>query len=78
MLRRARLRECDTIITLSSSHLTRRFREYLDIIELAKEAGTKVMTVASGELDLSTAAGQAVATSTGRGTTSLRLRSEDA
>lgn len=54
--------EFDTLIAYSNSRLTRRVREYLDIIELVKQTGLRIKTVMSGELDLSTADGQAVAT----------------
>ncbi|GAA2828598.1 DNA invertase Pin-like site-specific DNA recombinase [Leucobacter komagatae] len=62
MFAAARRDEFDVIVAYSNSRLTRQVREYLDIIELVKETGLQIKTVASGELDLSTADGQAVAT----------------
>lgn len=62
MLRRARLGEFSMILAYSNSRLTRRVREYLDIIDLAKQYNVRVHTVQSGTFNLNTADGQAVAT----------------
>jgi site-specific DNA recombinase len=62
MLRRARLGEFSMILAYSNSRLTRRVREYLDIIDLAKQYSVRVHTVQSGTFNLNTADGQAVAT----------------
>lgn len=50
------------ILAYSNSRLTRRVREYLDIIDLAKQHNVRVHTVQSGTFNLNTADGQAVAT----------------
>lgn len=47
------------ILAATTSRLTRRPREREDIIELAEDFGTKIVTVGSGRPDLTTADGQA-------------------
>ena len=42
----------------SNSRLTRRFREFIDLIELAERRGVRISTVASGEDNLATADGR--------------------
>jgi len=49
------------ILAYSNSRLTRRLRESLDLIDLAKSGKVIIKTVASGEFDLSTADGRATA-----------------
>lgn len=61
MLRRARLREFDVILAYSNSRLTRRPQEFNDLITLHEQHGIVLKTIASGEQDLSTADGRAVA-----------------
>lgn len=50
-----------TVYAYSNSRLTRRLREYLDLIELHKKYGVQFRTVVSGSDDLSTADGRMVA-----------------
>lgn len=59
----ARVREGDVaaVLAYSNSRLTRRVREYLDLIELHNATGVAFRTVVSGDADLSTADGRAVA-----------------
>jgi len=57
----ARLGAWDTILAYSNSRLTRRPREWEDLIDLAQNAGVRVRTVASGDHDFNTADGRAVA-----------------
>lgn len=61
MLRRARAGEFTTIIAYSNSRLTRRVREYLDLIDLVDNHGIRIRTVVSGDHNLATADGRAVA-----------------
>lgn len=61
MLRLARDGEIRVIVSYSNSRLTRRPRELEDLLELHREYGTRIVTVASGEDDLSTADGRMVA-----------------
>lgn len=61
MLTRARAGEFTHVLAYSNSRLTRRLRESLDLIDLAKTGRVVIKTVASGEFDLSTADGRATA-----------------
>ncbi|KXZ58975.1 hypothetical protein Mlaev_02408 [Microbacterium laevaniformans] len=61
MLARARAGEFTHVLAYSNSRLTRRLRESLDLIDLAKTGRVVIKTVASGEFDLSTADGRATA-----------------
>lgn len=61
MLTRARAGEFSHVLAYSNSRLTRRLRESLDLIDLAKTGSVVIKTVASGEFDLSTADGRATA-----------------
>lgn len=58
MLSAARAGEFEAIIAYSNSRLTRRLRELLDLIDLHRDAGTRIVTVVSGSDDLSTADGR--------------------
>lgn len=61
LMQRAATGEWDAIISYSTSRLTRRRREFLDLLDLVRDHGVQVRTVASGDLDLSTAAGKSMA-----------------
>lgn len=61
LLRRARAGEFSHVLAYSNSRLTRRLRETIDLIDLARRNGVVIKTVASGEFDLSTADGRATA-----------------
>lgn len=61
LLADARAGQIDVILAYSNSRLTRRPAEWLQLIELANTGRIRVKTVASGEHDLSTADGRAVA-----------------
>ncbi|GAA1494715.1 recombinase family protein [Curtobacterium herbarum] len=61
MLDQARAGEFEYILAYSNSRLTRRVREYLELIELYKSNGVEIRTVVSGEHNLATADGRAVA-----------------
>ncbi|QFU97875.1 hypothetical protein KDY119_01381 [Luteimicrobium xylanilyticum] len=61
MVQRARVGEFGAILAYSNSRLTRRPREFEDLLELAEAHGVRIATVASGEADLSTADGRAIA-----------------
>ncbi len=61
LLADARTGRIDVILAYSNSRLTRRPAEWLQLIELANTGRIRVKTVASGEHDLSTADGRAVA-----------------
>lgn len=61
MLRRARTGEVGAILAYSNSRLTRRHREFADLIDLYKTCGVRIVTAVSGEDDLSTADGRMVA-----------------
>lgn len=61
LIRRTRDGEFGAVIAYSNSRLTRRPRESEDLIELAERRGVKIRTVASGDWDLDTADGRAVA-----------------
>lgn len=61
MLARARAGEFGTIIAYSNSRLTRRPREYEGLIDLYQTHRVAIRTVVSGDHDLSTADGRAVA-----------------
>ena len=61
MLRRARLNEFGVIVAYSNSRLTRRPQEFNDLIDVAVKHQVRISTVASGEFDLNTADGRAVA-----------------
>ena len=61
MLDAARSGEIQAIIAYSTSRITRRVREYLDLIDLVERHGTQIHTLASGDVNLSTADGRGVA-----------------
>lgn len=61
LLADARAGQLDVILAYSNSRLTRRPAEWLALIELANAGKLRIKTVASGEHDLSTADGRAVA-----------------
>ena len=58
MLARAERREFEVILAYSNSRLTRRPREYEDLIDLHKETGVSIRTIVSGDDDLGTADGR--------------------
>ncbi|WP_144800894.1 recombinase family protein [Curtobacterium sp. BH-2-1-1] len=60
MLRRARQGEFSTLLSYSNSRLTRRPREYIDLIDLSTRHGVAIRTVASADVDLSRAEGRAL------------------
>lgn len=53
--------EIGVIVAYSSSRLTRRLRDALDLIDLAEAGAVEIRTVVSGQYDLSTAAGRTIA-----------------
>lgn len=61
MLEAARAGAFDAIVAYSNSRLTRRPREWEDLIELAEKYGVRILTCVSGNADFSTADGRAVA-----------------
>jgi site-specific DNA recombinase len=61
MLARARAGEFGAIVAYSNSRLTRRPREFEDLIDLAERRGTVIHTVVSGNDDLATADGRMIA-----------------
>ncbi|WP_271983038.1 recombinase family protein [Pseudoclavibacter terrae] len=61
MLRHARAGKFGTIIAYSNSRLTRRLREFGELLELFDETGVGVQTVVSGTDDYSTADGRMIA-----------------
>lgn len=61
MLEDVRARKIDVILAYSNSRLTRRPAEWIELITLANEGRLRIKTVASGEHDLGTADGRAVA-----------------
>lgn len=61
MLADADAGQFDAILAYSNSRLTRRPAEWIDLIKLAQRKNLRVKAVASGEQDLSTADGEAVA-----------------
>lgn len=61
MMERAHSGGFEAIVAYSYSRLTRRPREFDDIIELAENRGVRIITVASGEFDLNLASGRGVA-----------------
>lgn len=61
MVRRVQEGEFSHVLAYSNSRLTRRLRESLDLIDLARAGRVVIKTVASGEFDLSTADGRATA-----------------
>lgn len=61
MMRRARAGEFDVIVAYSNSRLTRRVREYLDLIDLAERGNVRIATVVSGDHNLATADGRGAA-----------------
>lgn len=61
LLSAARSGEVDVIVAYSNSRLTRRPLELEDLIQLHDRYGTRIVTVVSGEDDLSTADGRMVA-----------------
>jgi len=58
MLKMIRSGQIDAVICYSSSRLTRKVRETLELIALHEEYGTRFAYVVSGEFDLSTADGR--------------------
>ncbi|WP_440709736.1 recombinase family protein [Herbiconiux sp. YIM B11900] len=60
MLQRARLGEFNSILAYSNSRLTRRPREFIDLIDLFKSNGIVIHTVASSDVDLGRAEGRAL------------------
>jgi DNA invertase Pin-like site-specific DNA recombinase len=60
MMRRARNGEFDAIVCYSQSRLTRRPREFEDVIDVAM-TGVRIVTLKSGDYDFNTADGRAVA-----------------
>lgn len=61
MIAAVRAGEVDVILAYSSSRLTRRPREWEDLIELNEATGVQIFTVVSGDNDLTTASGRRVA-----------------
>ena len=61
MLAAAKRGEFEAILAYSNSRLTRRPREFEDLIELHEQYGIRIVTVVSGDDDLSTADGRMVA-----------------
>lgn len=61
MLDAARRGEFGTILAYSNSRLTRRVREYLDLIDLHNTYGVEIRTVVSGDHNLATADGRGAA-----------------
>lgn len=61
MIARARTGEFGAILAYSTSRLTRRPREFEDLLDLVKHQGVQIQTVVSGNVDLSTADGQMIA-----------------
>jgi DNA invertase Pin-like site-specific DNA recombinase len=61
MIARAKAGEIDVIVAYSNSRLSRRPAEWIDLINLANAGQVQIVTVASGQYDLSTADGRAVA-----------------
>lgn len=61
MLTAARGGEFDVIVSYSNSRLTRRPAEYEQLISLYEQHGVRIVTVASGSADLSTADGRLTA-----------------
>lgn len=61
MLNRARAGEFSAILAYSNSRLTRRPREFEDLLDLVQDHGVQIHTVTSGTVDLSTADGRMMA-----------------
>lgn len=61
MLKRARSGEFAAILAYSNSRLTRRPREFEDLLDLVQDYGVQIHTVTSGTVDLSTADGRMMA-----------------
>lgn len=61
MVARVQQGDIAAVIAYSNSRLTRRLREYLDLIDLHRQSGVTFRTVVSGDADLSTADGRGVA-----------------
>lgn len=61
MLAAIREGRAQVLLAYSNSRLTRRVREYLDLIDLHRETGVLIKTCVSGDADLSTADGRNVA-----------------
>lgn len=61
MLARARTGEFSAILAYSNSRLTRRPREFEDLLDLVQDHGVQIHTVTSGTVDLSTADGRMMA-----------------
>jgi site-specific DNA recombinase len=61
MVDAVRAGQVEGIVAYSNSRLTRRVREYLDLIDLHRQTGVQIKTCVSGDADLSTADGRALA-----------------
>lgn len=61
MIAKAKAGEIDVIVAYSNSRLSRRPAEWIDLINLHNQYGITFSTLASGQYDLSTADGRAVA-----------------
>lgn len=61
MVKAVRAGQADVIVAYSLSRLTRRVREFLDLVDLNRDTGVLFKTCVSGDPDLSTADGRAVA-----------------
>jgi len=61
MLAGARAKQFSVILAYSNSRLTRRVREYMDLIDLHNQHGITIKTVVSGEHNLATADGRGAA-----------------
>ncbi|GAA1714337.1 recombinase family protein [Isoptericola hypogeus] len=61
MIESIRAGEVDVVVAYSSSRITRRPREWEDLIELNEETGFLIATAVGGDIDLSTAAGRRMA-----------------
>jgi len=61
MLRMAEAGEIDAVLAWSTSRLTRRPRELMDVIDLAQDRGLRVFTCKNDDLNLNTSQGRAVA-----------------
>jgi DNA invertase Pin-like site-specific DNA recombinase len=61
MVERVKQGDIAAVLAYSNSRLTRRVREYLDLIDLYRETGVLIRTVVSGDADLASADGRGVA-----------------
>ncbi|WP_345803039.1 recombinase family protein [Microbacterium sp. AZCO] len=61
MLDAARNGEIQAIVAYSTSRITRRVRELLDLIDLVEKHGTQIHTLQSGDVNVNTADGRGVA-----------------